>query len=212
VDFDALKEETISKLREVQGSLVAWTEEEIEESINNGFSEISDATEWFERFQDIDLLDRLPYYDLRTAADYPVLGIGPAFNYYTNRWLIPITSRDLDRSDLRWEERIAEPEYILVRSLWHLGYWPRKQTTTGTIKQYYKSMPDPLSSGSDIPGFPEAYHYGLVQFALWELFGMDGETDLAVGAWKEYLSYEQGLRSYVEGRASVPRVRGHQNG
>ena len=66
-----------------------------------------------------------------------------------------------------------------------------------------------MSAGTDEPGFHRTFHYGLVEYAVSDLLSQDNETDLALRVWKEYLLYENGLKDYVEGRASVPTVHGY---
>ena len=122
----------------------------------------------------------------------------------TSRWLIPVIPRDLEASDLRWEERQAEPEYFMVRGLWWFSYWPWKHIAAGKIKQSYVALPQLLEEEEDEPGFDNSLHYGLVEYALFDLFAQDGETDLAWQHWKEYLQYEQAITGSKQGRASIP--------
>lgn len=206
MNLGQLRAETFRRLNEASPSVV-WTDAEVDESINLGLEEISDETEWFERVQQVDVMADHQYYDMRHVLLHPLLVIGAAFNINTNRWLRPISTRELDGGDHRWEQRVAEPEFLLPRSLWMIGYWPFRGAD-GAIRQYYTSLPDRLVFDYESPGFPDQYHYGLVEFALCELWGMDAEADLATAAWKEYLSYEAALRLHVTERAKTPLRRG----
>lgn len=207
--FAQLKTELFRRLRETPSALVWVTEDEAEVALNDGLMELSDATEWHEVVWPIDLLERRPYYDLRTVYGDTVLSVGPAFNEQTNRWLRPTTTRMLDVIDERWERRIGIPEALLTRGLWWLGYWPRSGSDTGTIKQYLATLPDALVADADEPGFPQEFHRGIVDYAVADLLAQDGETALALQAWAAYVTMETGLGAWVEGRLTVPRVRGY---
>lgn len=203
-----IKAEVVRRLRE-SATPTFWSEADVDSSIDAGYEEISDASEWYERTQTIQLLPHRPYYDMRRIAASEFLVAGPAFNSTTSRWLIPSNVRDMDRSDNRWEGRISEPERIIVRGIWFVMYWPFKGTAVGSIKQYFAAIP-PRMEDDEEPGFHDACHYGLVEYALFDLFAQDAEADLAYTAWKEYIQYESALTAYVEGRASVPRVSSHR--
>lgn len=209
--FAELKTEVFIRLNENASSPVFWTEADVELALNEGYAEISDATEWQERFITVDILESRPYYDMRTLIPSEVvfLSVGPAFNETTNRWLTPSRVGDLDLYDRRWERVIGEPERILVRGHWWVRYWPLKGSESGTIKQFYTALPEPLVASTDSPGFPEALHLGLVEYACADLWGQDAEAKLALAAWARYVDYEKTLQSYVDGRVSVPLVHGH---
>lgn len=206
--YGDIEEEVFRRLREASSSPVMWSADDVKGAVNAGYAEVSDETEWYERSVLVDLLQYRPYYDFRFVTHYPVLSIGPAFNVTTNRWLIPVTPRELADNNHQWEKRYAEPEFILVRSMWFVSYWPWKASSEGSIKQYYTSLPQTLCASGATPGFPEAFHYGLVEYALSELWAQDGEVDLSWAAWKEYERYEAKLRAWVDEREKSMSVRG----
>jgi hypothetical protein len=207
-----LRTEVFRRLQEDQSAPVFWTVAEVSAALNEGYHEISDATEWYERWVTIDLLRERPYYDLRYLLPQPVLSVGSALNEQTNRWLTPCSTRDLDSTYRKWEQTIGEPTHTLLRGLWWLRYWPYSGTEHGTVKQYYTSLPPALEAADDSPGIPEVLHYGLVEFALADLWAQDAEPTLATTAWKTYLAYEQALLDFVQGRAAVPMVHGMKAG
>jgi hypothetical protein len=179
-----------------------WGSSDIRASLNEGLAELADATEFHEKVETVDLLMLQRYYDTRTLLP-GFLVAGPAFNQTNNRWLFHYTTHDLESWDLRWEERIAEPEALVARGLWHIGYWPMKGVATGTIKQYYKGLPDEMEDDDDVPPLHSSHHYALVEYALWDLFAQDGEVDLAWAHWKSYLEYEAKVTAFMFGRGSL---------
>lgn len=206
--FAEMRAEVLRRL--AQGSpQVAWTTDEIDTALNDGYLELSDASEWNEEYLDIDLLQDRPYYDLRTIVGCGFLAPGAAFDRQTNRWLLPTAVRQFDAHDRRWERVTGEPQRILTRGLWWVGYWPRLQSEVGSVKQYYTSLPKRLCLDDDEPGFPEVYHEGCVDFAMVELWAQDGETTLALLAAAKYQQVENDLVSWVNERASDALVHGY---
>lgn len=205
-----LRTEVFRRLEESASSPVFWTAADITAALNEGYQEISDESEWDERVLTIDLLRERPYYDVRTVFPSSMLAIGAAYNDQTSRWLFPASPGDLAKGRLRWETVTGEPSHLLVRGLFWLGYWPQVAADSGTVQQHYVALPDDLVDDDDTPGFPETVHYGLVEYALAELWSQDAETTKAVQAWQMYLLYERALTDWVQGRIAVPLVHGHQ--
>jgi hypothetical protein len=181
-----------------------FSDDDIDEAVNDGYMEMSDASEWFEEYLEFDLLKDRRYYDLFTLIGKFFLSIRPAFDEQVNRWLIPTPVRTLDNSDPRWERVVGRPQRFFLRGLRWLGFWPRYGSDGTTVKQYYTRLPVPLCEDSDEPQFPEAYHMGLVLYAETELYAADGETNLALEAWKQYLEYEKELVAWVNKREDRP--------
>ena len=192
------------KIRESTDSPVMWNDADINNSLNEGLHELADETEFHEVVETVTLQDRIPYYDARTLFGGRFLVAGPSFNKTTNRWMQHYTPLDLQLHDLRWEERIAEPEYVLVRGLHFLRYWPTLNGGGTEIKQYFKALPPYMTADIDVPPFSSTFHEVLIHYALWDLFAQDGEVDLAWASWKEYVEWEGRLRAHSDGRRSLP--------
>lgn len=206
--FSELRAEVFRRLREESSGPVIWAQADVDGAINEGYAEISDATEWNEKYKTIDILDRQRYYDMRTVVGRGFLMYGPAYNNTTSRWMTPISHRHISEGDSRWEQRLTEPEYVLARSLWWLGYWPIKTAEVGSIKQYYVGLPEELDEDSDEPGIHSSFHYGIIEFALADLFAQLPSADLAWAHWKSYLEYEEKFRQWRDRRAGPPMRRG----
>ena len=204
-----MRTEVFRRLNESSVSPDFWTEADVDESLNDGLDEISDASEWYERHASIPLLNRRPYYDLRTALqDDTILCPGRMLNVQTSRWMQPTHVRDLDyHTYRRWESiAVSQPEKAFLRGLWWLGFFPQSGSDDGFVRFWYKAMPPHLVNASDEPGFPQEFHYGLVAYAIGDLFGQDGETQKALMWWQKYGEYEAGLKAYADGRQKVDRI------
>lgn len=200
--------EVFRRLNESATAPVFWTVADVDEALNAGLMELSDASEWHEEYFEIDLLNNRPYYDMRTVIGPSFLALGRGWDEQTSRWLIPTSVPTLDAHDRRWERVTGEAQRIQVKGLWWLGLYPRIQSDVGLIKQYYTSLPKPMVEDTDEPGFPETYHDGCIWFALTELWAQDAETKRAMAAWKMYLDIEGGLVDWVNERAGGPARHG----
>lgn len=207
--FGEMKAEVFRLLRESSSSPVMWAEADVEQALNEGYMELSDETEWYERYQTVEILDKQPYYDARTLFRHPFLRISAAYNFQTSRWLIPASPQEFDRSDRRWQERNAEPEFFFTRGLWWLCYWPVKPVNSGTIKQYYKALPPALAEEDDVPGFHSSLHYALVEYALADLYSQDGEPSMTWEHFKRYMEYEAKMSDQTGNRNKIPLAHGN---
>lgn len=206
--FAEMKEETFRRLREVSSAPVFFSEADVEEALNAGYAELSDASEWYEVSQNIDILEDRPYYDLRRVLGAAFLAVGPGFDTQTSQWLLPTVTKQFDAHDRRWERVVGEPQRLIIKGLWWLGYWPRFGADSGTIKQYYTALPPVLAEDDDEPGFPENFHDGCIEFALADLWAQDAETTRALLAWAQYLETEAALSEWVSERGSGPTLHG----
>ena len=212
--FAELKEETRRQLRESGCMGTFFGEKDIRDAINDGYLELSDATEWFEEQMGIPLMKDRPYYDLFSIIGPIFLSLKPVFDEETNRWMNPSHVRGLDDRDRRWDRNQGRPQRLFMRDLRWLGAWPRIGTDGTYLKAYYTRLPELLCEDTDEPGFPEAFHMGPVYFGLADLYAEDGETALALKAWQDYLGIEAALQKWVDDRIGRPvfRAMGAQTG
>jgi hypothetical protein len=116
MNFSEMKTEVFRRLDESSSSPVFWTSADIEEALNEGYQEISDATEWYETYDIVSLLSGLTYYDLRFYLGDTFLSPRRAQNQTTERWLTPSHVRDLDfQTYTQWEIVSGEPTRIVMQ-------------------------------------------------------------------------------------------------
>jgi hypothetical protein len=207
VTFAEMKREVRRRLAEAQPGAF-WSDDDIAVALNEGLVELTDETEWLEEAIHLDLLHDRPYYNLRTIIGDRFLSTRPTFDTQTNRWLLPTGLLTMDQHDRRWERVVGEPQRFLVRGLWWFGLWPRLDADLGTVRLAYTALPDPLADDEDEPGFPETFHYGLVDYALTDLWAQDGEAARALAAWAAYLKTETDLGAWVNKRMVASGVFG----
>src|SRR5260221_506910 len=174
-----METEVFRRLNENSVSPDFWTKADVDEALNDGYEELSDSSEWYERSVSISLLDHRPYYDLRTVLDADtILSPGRCYNVQTSRWLNPTHVRDLDYHTYRQWEGIAtgQVEKFFQRGLWWMGVFPQNSDDTGWVRFYYTAMPEALANASDVPGFPQEFHYAIIEYAVGDLLGQEAET------------------------------------
>lgn len=206
--FEELQVEVFRRLDESSSDPAFWTEDDVKAALNEAYHEISDTSEWYERNANLPLLSHRTYYDLRTAVGSDtVLSIRHGQNSNTRRWLTPADLRELDYHTFnQWEEITGEPQSFFIRGLFWLGTFPKQASDDGHIRLYFTSLPAEMTYDYDEPGFPEEFHYGLVEYALGDLLSQEAETKKALTHYREYVVYETGLTGWVSGRQSLDRI------
>lgn len=205
-----MRSEVYRRLRENASSPVHFTEAEIDSALNEGLEELADATEWCERTVNVQLAKLRTYYDLRSVvAPEQFLGMRRAHSPSTNRWIEPTALRVLDLEGYtRWETVIGTPYRMFQRGLWWLGLYPHPSADGDLVRITCVVTPEALEE-DDEPDFPEEFHRGVVEYAVYDLLAQDGETDKALrkgGPWEAFLVKSGELEEYVDERASIDRA------
>jgi hypothetical protein len=208
LNFAELQTEVFRRLSESSSDPAFWTATDVKAALNEGYEEMSDASEWYEWNANLPLLSNRTYYDMRTCfGGDTVLTLKQAFNSTTRRWLNPVELRELDcGTNTQWEDVQGEPQSWFIRGLFWLGTFPKQESDSGTMKMYFTALPPALDSDYDEPGFPQDFQYGIVEYALGDLLSQEAETKKALSHFGEYLTYEAGLNSYTAGRISLDRI------
>lgn len=208
--FLEMQTEVFRRLEEASGAPVFWTLAQIKESINKGYREISDSTEWYEVTDTIALTANQYVYDMTSATE----GLSPAaltvkacWNDQTDRWMTPTDVRTLDNAGYyKWETATGEPDMWYIRGLWWLGFERAVAATAGTVTVYYSALPADLSADADTPAFPQEFHLALVEFAVYDCLCQDRENTKALYFYTRYIVKREALRKYVQQRDSKDRV------
>lgn len=208
MNYGELQSRVFLGLNESSANPAFWTASDVKRAIADGYDEMSDASEWYEREASLRLLSNNQYYDLRYILESDVfLRLRAIWNMTTNRWLEPISLDDLDyRTYRQWEDVTGEPEKWLMRGLWWLRMFPMKNSDSGAVQLFYKALPPAMVNSTDEPGFPKEFHEGIVEYAIGDLLSQEGETRRAVDHFNKYRAYEDGLTKWADGRISTDRT------
>lgn len=178
---------------------VYWVSADVQSAIQEGYQSISEATEWFETNETLGLTSGITYHNLQLLLTYVPLRVTSVWNTQTSQWMTPVSVRDLDREVFEWEDVGGEPEQWFIRGIWTLGTWPVPDDSSGSIQIYYTALPTALTATTE-PGFPEEYQFGLIEYALYEMFSQEAETRESLMHWERYLAYEKALKKWVDER------------
>ena len=199
-----LRSEVRRRLDEVNANF--WSDAYVDTAINDGYAELSDASEWNEKSATVTTYANQVWYDATKLTGDEFLSPRACQNPTTKYWLQGSDPLYMDTQvHPRWENIQSQPEYILMRGLFTIGFAP-KVNANSTLTLYYTAMPAALSAAADVPGFPQEFHYGIVEYALYDLLCQDAETDKALIHWKQYQEYEGALVARVNDRTARPRV------
>lgn len=194
--------------RRLGENTVFWTDANIDTSINEGLEEIAEASEYYETSESESLVADQPVYNLKTLLDYDLLRITSIWNPQRTQWMYPTAPHLLGRLYRRWEAIKGQPEAYYVRGLWNLRPYPKAAQSSGTLTLDYVAIPPLLAADDAVPGFPEEFQYGLVEYALYDLLAQDQETAEALLHYVEYLKHESGLTQWARERGNRSGVVG----
>lgn len=183
-----------------------FTDEDIRSAINEGYADLADSTEFYERYANLTTCDRRLYYNLLEILPDTFLSPRRVYNTTRNAWLVPSSPQELDHSTVRqWELTAGSPERMFLRGNWWIGLWP-KAGPGEVMRVYYTAIPPAMEDDADEPeDMPEEYHSALSDFALVELFGPRREVAKVQKAWKAYSERRDSLRAYVNSRTALAR-------
>ncbi len=204
MNFGQMQTEVRRKLNETSATF--WTNDDIQEALNEGYGEISDETEWYEREATIQTTANRLYHDLRSILGDTFLSLRRVWNATTEEWLYPTGHREMDGGYRQWELVQGEPRQVYIRGLWWLAQWPKRPVDDGRSRVVYTAIPPAMDDSTDEPEFPKEFHRGIVEYALSDLLSQERETKKAVACWNQYLTYQQGLKQFVQGRQSQARL------
>lgn len=212
MNFGEIKDRVNQILAENASNPAYWSEEDIEDSVNEGYWEMCDASECHERYVTLQQFALMTYYDLRGVLGETVLVPLRVYTPMTKRWMVFRGVRDLDEGRCayyaQWESVGGEAREVFMRSLFYLGVYPRSSGDVDkrdSFRVHFRGLPPKMRKASDTPVFPEDFHQGIVEYAAYDLLCQDQEVIVGLDHWEEYGGYEAGLVKFVEDRQQIDR-------
>jgi len=189
-------------------SSTRWSSADIDDAINDGLGELSDATGYYEQWVSIPLKENRTYYDLRGWLRPEHLSITGVWHQANNRWLEPMSHRDLDQERKQWELTAGGPTLWFTRGLWWLGLFPHpSEDVDQTVRVYYTAAAQRLTDDSHEPKqLPDEFIPALEEYALYELTQREGETEKALYWYGKYKAREADLAKHMAHRISTART------
>lgn len=194
------------RIRFEAASSTRWSNADVDQAINDGLSELAEATGYFERWVSVPVKMKRTYYDLRCFTPETVLSVSSVWHESGNRWLSPITLREIAID--QWEDTTGSPIAWFVRGGWWLALWPHPASEVDQfVRVYYTGVPPKLEDDGDEPKqLPDSFIPALEEYALYDLQQREGETDKALYWWGKYREREFSLKQHMAHRITTART------
>jgi hypothetical protein len=216
--FGEMQDRTRTRLNELTSAF--FSDDDIQTSLNEGYAELADATEFYEREAMVPLLKWRTYYDLSLILPDTFLSPRRAYNPRTSRWMIPTDDREMDfHTFVQWELTKGEPEKYLMRGNWWLGVFPKPDRDSEGLRLIYSAIPSDMTDDDEEPvDIPREFHQGIMYYAISDLMSQQRETVKAIRFWgapdingnypaNTYKGVETKLKAYVDGRTKLAEAR-----
>lgn len=181
---------------------------------NDALDEISESTEVYESSVYVKRRKWAVYTDLRGALPPTFLRVTAVWNPNTQKWLDPITVRELDETVGRnWEEHEDQTRWWFMRGLWYLGAYPVAGDDVSPLKVYYASlMPHVEEQGGLVsgltttPDLPPDFNEAIENYMMYELLGERKEVDKSLEYFKRFQAQLPALKDVADNRMRRDRT------
>jgi hypothetical protein len=185
---------------------------------NDALDELSEATEVNENYVTIKRRKWAAYSDLRGYLPPDVLRITAIWNPSSERWLHPVTVRDLDDTlGRQWENKPDnESRWWWTRGIYFLGTYPVPGTDNSPLRIHYVSqLPHVEEKGGLVTGLtvaanlPPDFSTAIEHYMMYALLVQKKESQKAMEHWVRYQSHEGELKDLSKNRMrrdKVPRM------
>lgn len=181
-----------------------WIDKPFNDAINNGLDELSEDTLFYEQFAEFNTVSGRTYYDLRGLDSDEFICVTSVWSDARQTWLNPTDEALLGRE---WEQQTGPPTDYFLNGLFHLGLFPQPTSSTDRVRVYFASLaPHFVHDQSVQMELPDDYIPALIEYALYELSIIDGESQKAVKHYKNYVAMAKELDDKRSKRGSTNRV------
>ena len=205
MNFAELISETFRRIGEDETAQVYWSEQDVKDSLNEGYLDFCEQTRCFSREAEITAIDHLGYSDLRTMLPYPFLGLRRIYGKLLNAPLIATTVKSRDDNDNRWQMITGVVRRWFVSGLYWLGFWPPPDSSE-IFRVVWTSLPDRLENDADEPQVPVQFQEALLHYAVYDLKIQEDEMKNALAAWQDYITLVALGKQYVANQIRAPRT------
>jgi hypothetical protein len=182
------------------GSLVRWSDADIQEYINNGLSTLAEATGFYERYASVPVQTNRTYYDIRGFTPETVIEVRSIWSSLRNQWLDPIDAEELD---IWWEQARGTPLAFFTRGIYWIGLYPAASgpDVTGILQVHFSAIPAPgTHPQAIISELPDDHTTALEEYALYEMACVDRQPKRAIENFGKYTMREKGLKDFIDNR------------
>lgn len=219
MNFSEIRTSTFRRVEEDASDPAFFDTSEVDDAINEGWEDLAVKTEWYRDVVTMAAQDEITYYDLREFPSGIIL-VERIWDQNTERWLTPDSVEGIQRhSYYRWEAITGQPVCWFMRGFFWLGIFPKVAYSDTAHRSvlldvHVRAVPPPLVDDNYELPFPEEFHEAIIHYAAAELHSQEGELDLVIDHWRQYLALAARMRQWVQsvGEAAVHRHHGGRVG
>lgn len=194
-----------------------FTTQDCVDAYNDALDELSEATEVNESDVVVKRRKWAPYIDLRGFLPPDALRVTAVWNINTQKWLAPVTVRELDDTVGRqWEMKPDQSRWWWMRGIFFLGAYPVPGDDVSPLRVHYCSLlphvkiDGGLASGleSRTEGIPPDFGDPIEHYMMYTLLAQRKETQKSLSFYLRYKEHEAELSNIARNRMRRDRSPG----
>lgn len=177
--------------------------DDLNASIQDGVDEVCAFSGCIYKSASLDFIPNKTYYDLPSLLpDY--IGLVALFNTVVKRWMIPTSSKKLDRERIDWEACYGTPWWFVPINYRYMAIFRKPISAYGKMYIYYIAAAPTLTDDIPIP-IPDDHITALEQYTLTDLWEQNQEISKASENIQMYISNLEELRVYMRNKRNSDR-------
>ena len=177
------------RLEESQSNPAFWEEDDIRDSLADAWEDMAIATRWYRTAVMIPLQDEITYYDLRDHSVDEFITVERIHNETLNRFLEPVSLRELVQRYNRWETSQNAQHEWFMRGNFALGVFgqPSIGDDSDFITIEGRAIPHSLPADNATLPLTDEWCELVIDYILYDLKVQEGEVELGLELWQRYL-------------------------
>lgn len=171
---------------------VFYSAEDINDSLQDGYAEVTAYTGCIFKATTINLVANLSYYDMGSLTP-DFLAVTAVFNPITKQWLAPTNLSKLEGLRNDWEVATGNPFLFWPVNFRFMAIFPRVTVSSGTLYVFYRAHADTLL-GTSTPQIPEEHQAVLENYVTGDLLEQAEEFTKASVELESYFKTIKDLR------------------
>jgi hypothetical protein len=186
-------------------NLTYYSDSDFNDSIQDGYDEISAFSGLYLRSTVVPFVPLLTYYDLLgTIPDY--LGLIAIFNTGYNRWMIPSSVRKFNIDRIDWESAYGVPYYFSVVSHRFMAIYKKPSVPNyGNMYIFYHASAPSLGP-SDLLAIPDSDITVMEDYNIVDLWEQNQEWNKAGSHFEAYVKNLRRLKTWIKNNRQPDRA------
>jgi hypothetical protein len=181
-----------------------WSDDDLLLAYNEALDEVSDQTEFVERYCTLPRRAGATYHDLAGILPEDALRVTSVQDLSNMLWLDPATPEELDQKIGRaWDVMTGDARCWFMRGLRVIGIYKTASNSSHPVRIYYSALAPHIATDQTVsPGLPADLEAALEEHILTELWVQARESKLALQHWSAYQEAAKALSEQMLGRVS----------